>query len=608
MDIYINKKRAYIKKDSSFDYIVENRLFTGSDGFSLNITLPLRGCNDNLKIFGNINRKDIVAENLILDCEIRSKKISISGALTITEITQSDVKAQFLQGRSVQNFDKSLDDIYINELELGSGEDSDDSNPYNAWHPRSQNYKCVALPWVNNNSGNIQNLAVLNESDEYVWHEDCRGRSWQPYLNYIIKAIADAVGYSVDIESLEKNFKLNNILICNCLPWAWELPDFSRALPHWTVAEFFEKLELFLGGYFDINHKSKEISFKLYNEISNIIDPVIIDEVIDEHSSDVSYEIFDSKYIPETNFRYKECDHEMWKFYSCNWFIKEFAQHANTYKDLLTLLKNNSSLKTSDGSFGRQGAKYNNVFYAEDVDSYFILRSLNKKLIEKRPAPLSDIFEYKMEMLPINNFGDLIINDKEKDDYTDIEFVPAWIDESDDKYKKCLFLPISSYSESEGGNYEFTVGGTIEETKAEKDAYLFQPSSYGKIESHSESEKPEYYDRIYLAWWDGSVLINDGRLPYPLVHNFIIGDNWDSVNIFDFSFKLKDIITGAVEGFDKINLKQKFKFKFITDKILDPLAPFFIKGKKFVCERLTYSINDKGVSQLVSGEFWPVID
>lgn len=62
MKILINGKLAALKENTSFEYIADNRLFSGSDGYSLTITFPLRGCSQNLSIFGNINRADVAAK------------------------------------------------------------------------------------------------------------------------------------------------------------------------------------------------------------------------------------------------------------------------------------------------------------------------------------------------------------------------------------------------------------------------------------------------------------------------------------------------------------------------------------------------------------------
>ena len=55
MHIYVNNKLAALKKGTSFEYVSENRLFSGSDGYTLTITFPLKGCPENIAIFGHIN-------------------------------------------------------------------------------------------------------------------------------------------------------------------------------------------------------------------------------------------------------------------------------------------------------------------------------------------------------------------------------------------------------------------------------------------------------------------------------------------------------------------------------------------------------------------------
>ena len=70
MEIYINNQLAAIEKGSSFDYVAENRYFSGADSYTLAITFPLKDCPQNIAIFGHINRKDVVAQKLLLVCEI----------------------------------------------------------------------------------------------------------------------------------------------------------------------------------------------------------------------------------------------------------------------------------------------------------------------------------------------------------------------------------------------------------------------------------------------------------------------------------------------------------------------------------------------------------
>ena len=131
MEILINHQLATLKEGTSFDFVAENRYFSGADSYTLAITFPLKGCPGNLitfplkgcpgnlAIFGHINRKDVVAQQILFDCEIRHGAFYRHGSITITEISDIEVKTQFLEGRSVQNYSDSFETIYINELNLG---------------------------------------------------------------------------------------------------------------------------------------------------------------------------------------------------------------------------------------------------------------------------------------------------------------------------------------------------------------------------------------------------------------------------------------------------------------------------------------------------------
>ena len=52
MKILVNGMEAAVRSDLSFDYVIENRLFLGRDGYTLDITFPLRECPENQDIFG----------------------------------------------------------------------------------------------------------------------------------------------------------------------------------------------------------------------------------------------------------------------------------------------------------------------------------------------------------------------------------------------------------------------------------------------------------------------------------------------------------------------------------------------------------------------------
>ena len=615
MEIRINGKIAMLKKGTSFEFVAENRLFSGSDGYTLSITFPLRHCRNNLDIFGHINRADVIAGKVIFDCEIRDRNFYKFGSITITEINDAEVKTQFLEGRSEQNFDMTFDDVFINELDLGSPTETTDSTPEKAWDPFINNMKCVALPWVNDYSGNIQNLAdfhpeernpdgTLKSHSYYSWNADCRGRSWQPYLLYITKKICEAVGYSADFSKWEEKEEYKYLLVCNTLPYAWDTAGFARALPHWTVAEFFEKLELFLGGEFTIDHRGKSVEFAFTDATLLATEPVQLDKVVDEHTVEVTVDDDKCEYQEAKNLVYKECDHEMWKFYSCDWFIKAWQEGAVRYATMRELLSANRWLATWNGSTSR-GSNRDKLLYAEDVDAYFIVRSLSKTLVEKRDGWMPNRYQYKMELRPVNLFGGRIVDDSEDADEVEIEFVPAWVDETEDKYGRCLFLSFSGYDENDSTSTSWSRDPY--QRKEEIDNTLYQPHALQSLAAGERDKKAEYYDRIYVGWWDGAQTQN-GKLPHPYVEDIEIAEDWSNFINIHFSLRLNNRYQNNRRIVHSINPRQKTTFKFLADNIPNPRAVFFIKGKKYLCEKMTATFTENGMSQLIKGVFYPIVD
>lgn len=604
MEIRINGKRAMLTKGTSFEYVAENRLFSGCDGYTLSITFPLRHCRENLDIFGHINRMDVIAGKVIFDCEIRDRNFYKFGSITITEINDAEVKTQFLEGRSEQNFDKTFDKVYINELDLGSPTTTSKSaiTPLNAWQPNHANPVCVALPWVNDYSGNIQNKAehivddAVQNRSHYEWSGDTTGLSWQPYLIYITKKICEAVGYTPDFSKWEQSEEYKYLLICNTLPYAWYMPGFANALPHWTVEEYFEKLELFLGGEFDFDHRGKRISFAFTQSTLAEKQPVKLENIVDEHSTEVKVEEENCEYAEQKNLVYKDCDHEMWKFYSCDWFIKGWQNRVVRYKSMMELLQANKGYATWRGQHGREN-RIDKLLYAEDCDAYFVIRAVSRQIqVEVRAGRIYVYYIYKCRLQPVNLFGGRIVNDNEDADSQEIEFVPAWIDDTEDKYGRVLFLSFSAYDEDNNTTSE-----------DDSDHPFMQTHTVSSLAAGEKDKKAEYYDRIYVGFWDGSQSTM-GKLPRPWVEDIEIMEDWSNFSYLHFSLRINNRQHNRRRIIHNIEPKMKTTFKFLADTIPDVRAVFFIKGKKYLCEKITATFTENGMSQLLKGVFYPIVD
>lgn len=614
MQILVDNKLAILKKDTSFEYIAENFMFTGSDGYSLTITFPLRGCPQNVDIFGHINRKDVAAKKVLFDCEIRHRSLALFGSLAVTDFNEAEVKAQFLEGRSAQNFQSTFDTIYINQLSLGAHTPASPAaiTPAAAWDPEGNNMEAVALTWINAQSGTSHNVAdCIAGTGTYVWNAATTRLSWLPYLNFIILRIATALGYSCDISQLTENPQYKYLLICNVIPT--EGADFNTCLPHWTVEEFFEKLGYFLRGHFSVNHKERHISFTFYRDALSNAGSFLLDKVTDSYSTSVASVSQESiKHVDAVNLMYKEQSFRMWMYYVCDGFLSRCPVKAyDTLDELLPQLARYMYV----AEFPVRDSLANSIFYVRDLDLHFILRPVsrfinpnwsgiggpnipgNSGTVNPDVPQFGPAYKwfYRVVLTPINDFGPRTVGDSEAVDEIELEFIPANIMYADDVLGDCLYVTINNLSE-----------GAAADVVDQADVWrTYTPDQL--LEQFDTAEHAAYFDSISIGYWDGK----RRYLPYapnPIVNNVVISDNFSAYEVLPFSLRLN--ARSGMESRQPLDIDptQKCSFSFISDSIPDPTAIFIIAGKRYVCEKLTATFRTEGMSQLIKGVFYPLND
>lgn len=599
MQIIIDGKEAVLKKGSSFDFIAENRLFSGSDSYTLTITFPLRDCPQNIEIFGHINRSELAIDHYVFDCEIRDRAFSRFGTLTITEISDIELKAQFLEGRAEQNFSKKFDEIYVNELDLGKypSYSPADITPEEAWNPATTANEAVALPWVSADSGVSHNFADYDESSgKYSWISDVRALSWQPYLIHIVRKICSAVGYTCDLSEWEADNVLSTLLICNTLPDSWEISGYARALPHWTVAEFLEKLKLFLRGEFEVDHRACHISFRFSHEVLENTIPQTIDKIVDEYSSSIDTEGDKCEYLETKAFRYADKSLPIWKYQSCDWLFKSLKDDdIIRYQDTYSMKEDNKALLSYNDKGGNHrqpaGSNVGKVLY--DGSLYYVLRNISRKENGKDDSGRMT-YIYTRIFQPINEFGAYVPPGADIEDAEELEFVPACVDFTEDAYGNVLFLSFSSYSESSPQS------ATGVDILSSFDDDEFQKTGLQKMIESGEKESPaEYYDVINLGLYHG---FHKRGWVCPLVSSVYDGA------VYSRSMRINDGEDPRWQPFHNIDRTRKVTFKFLSDDIPNPRALFYIHGRRYICEKITATFTEDGMSQLLKGEFWPLLD
>lgn len=598
MHIIINNMEAVLKKGVSFDYISENRFFTGADSYTLSITFPLKGCKENLEIFGHINRKDCDLNTLLLECDIYDRLFHVHGAINIVEISETEVKTQFLNGRSVRNYVSDLDDVYINELTIGDATELGHFECSFHWgNPNSEHYTgMVALPWVNNTSGNLQNRLRHSTTGWFYYEssiEEDAVLSCQYYLLYVLKKVLDQCGYTYDLKPLESS-PYRFLVIFNTFPCTWQIKEWALALPHWTVTEFLEQIELLTNGIFTIDSKANKISFAFNIDILKNQKYVDLQDVVDEHQVEIKEDSENNDtYLEQVNLKYSEASHQMQKFYSCSWAKKTMGvRYFNTFSDLK---KYAQSYFKCVGAFPNVSA-YTCLLYARDYDTHFVMNCY-----ELTYNSSTKKYTHFMRLLPVDVFGPRECNTKENAQYTELGIVPVCIDHCSNEIGDCVFLECGTYGDTE---------------KEDENQSLV----VNVIKDGEPQQKEEFYDKIYVAYWDGNQDVqnasNTNKYPLPWIDNLWVDmfGNLTHTHMQEddnLTLRLKSKLTNDYfKTKHIIDQSKKFTFKFLAKdgKLPDVQSVFIIHGKRYLAEKLTATFTENGMSQLVKMTAYRIIN
>ncbi|MBP5381490.1 MAG: hypothetical protein J6Y39_07185 [Bacteroidaceae bacterium] len=587
MIILIDKKEAVLKKGTSFDFIAENSFFTGADSYTLSITFPIRGCAQNIAIFGHIYRKDFDFTRGLLACEIHDRNFHKYGSVSIVSATETEVKTQFLEGRSATNYYSSLDDIYINEITMPrididahwngdyylrsyskQRQDEEDGGEY---------FGFVCLPWVNNTTGNIQNRMIATSSQFYY----AGGNQWDdpyimgfPFLVEIIRQVLTQTGYEFDLSPIE-NSQWANLVVCQGFPLTWDMKYMHQILPHWTVSEFLEQVELLLNGQFAIDNDTQKMTFTFNNTTIRNLRTVVIDKVVDGHQVEIA-EASETKddYVEQKNVAYADCEHQMWKFYSCDWVRGTLSVYS--YSSIAAMKSSLDGYLDCAGAYNSWVYRY--MHYCRAEDTYFVLKCV-------RTQRIGSVIHHYMRYQPINVFRPRIANQSENAQTVELRIVPACIDHTDDTNGDMLFIECGTL-------------GADDDNAEDRDEN--QTQAVNTLIIGEKEKKEEYFDKIYVAFWDGSWLRYHPQMPHPTIDKFeIMPDNSQKSNAYSMR------LIGSMTPFSRntlhnVNQRMKFTFSFLSDNIPDVRSIFLIHGKKYMAEKITATFSaETGMSQLL---------
>lgn len=621
IELFIENKKAVLPENVKFKVTMENVFFTKSGNYTYDIELPAK---ENFTIFGHINRLDTSTDSITYSAKlVVDNDELLNGKATLTSVSQTSIKVQLLAGNAQMNFVNNNEQLYIDEIDLGnwgreiqgiyysgSGKGTTYSLFYAAiWNVYQSKWrtsreeaklwleqllwgtgKYVAYPIYNENADTTCNDWVVRIIDNSAYFEPrwslqqefSDGSSkqvgnnypqvkfaLQPKLVWLIERLFEKLGYKVDVSDLESIDLLSRIYITT----ANDRLEICKALPHWTVNDFITQIEKFLGIVVYTNGKEiRIIPRSKYNSNTYYIKDVVDEWSIEYDENDN----FDSIGYCKTDV-YSCIDNE----------IRELAK-KKVFSSLVEL--------QSEFSNNPNFCSENKGYILEAEGRYYIVRGENNTLreidyLKPKQQNNGDVdFELKIVPCPmaIRSF-DVVSTDTIDDVKIDsiIMTNEAYIMSREDLLS-CTFSSITNRDAIE--DVEAVINGNEELPEKNNNDIMYVALSYDHINTGAG----------IISYPLGVVHPLSTTAPFSLFNN--IGHSLSINNIPG----LKTLYSEVIDKEPKIIRNKKYCIRFISHKKITPDGVYIIRNRKFVCEKLEYSINTRGMEKLVTGYFYEI--
>ena len=668
IQLYINNMPAVIKTGSNFTLVRENPFFTDSGDYTYDVTLPMSGCLQNLRIFGAINRIEMGKSDLVerkFPFHLVAPPVDIKGNAVVIDVNPSEIKLQLLAGTSSFNsdqIDSRREAIYIDELNLGMAYEDiypevyekEDRYFHDGSHrvvsPRAglmtrlhneeddkvlfgnhKETKCVNFP--------IYSLADQQKANDHsLFKRDMDGQTKmkyrfpsfrpsfayldknmymmaaQPYLIDIVTSVIKSMGYVVpDDSNGVLDTWMEHIFIANCKS-EYRL---NRILPHWTVSEFFKEVRQFFGVFFQVKDKSIAIVKKAdyYSTMDNVIE---IHDVIDDYSVQISEENA-AKDMSFANLEYEQASvddmlrlpDKVWE----NAIIKHYV--------------NNAEMISKEAEVP-EAQKKESPFVLVDDDDKKVYAYLQSKDPQKNGA----FFRANVDCCPpLIRHGEQF-GPGHRDADISLRIVPAvmdWINVNfaistyngrepiQKVYENAIAMPMICSSFSRDNNLDhFSVDAEIntdaEVTNEEKDIDVIEVAYNAGINVNGANDYSNSDNR-----WQSSFLAEGEKREYciPIALGIayvkqsdgfyepvICPSNNDQFNMLNTNGQC--INTSALSQGFRIDTRCKHIISFLDEGFLDPTSVFLIRGKKYACEKIEMVIDERGLKKVKKGTFYEI--
>ena len=589
IQLYISDQPVVVPESVSFTFLLENPYFTKNSNSTLNIELPLKGCPENLLIFGHLNRLWTPKKRIVLPATlINGITILLKGSAIINEITDTYLKVQLVSGNSEFNFFTNKD-YYIDDINLGSAV-FPDYNVFVEWLTGVKEKKRF-FDTVDSSDffwgpvkydDTIFNSVIWGFSDEEFHPNPYKNiKCVQPYLLAVIKKIVEFFGYTFNSSYIDNSF-LKNVYICS----AAQTTKIAYALPHWTISEFFDEIERFFQVVTIVDEISKTLTLVPLNTFydNNNIVTINYKDVLQEYSVNINQK--NDKDLSTSNIGFKL------PTISDNGFLK-------LDRDLL-----DAATKYYGDNYDDIYNKWDSMKNTDMVKSYIFI-CMNRYYIDYQK-------ENKKELLEVNLYSDMIRDDTNTN-ITELKIVPAKIVEYNfGRYRHKndaifgnppdadLYLNVPEVSisvdlgKTEYINIQEILEGksSIESKRTRKD--IMEVAFNTGIHPVSVNGAQGYYEQYYAIPYTDYKQTVDRQIGLQAAYSLSLND----VCIQSLGHQLKNLaITNT-----SVSYHIKFKRKYIPD----PKKIFIIANQKYHCVKLEVDVTKDGFSEIIEGEFYRV--
>ncbi len=632
MKILVNGREAVLKANASFEYVSENPLFTEAEDYTMEIPFPMKDCPQNISIFGPLHVKGVDISKVSFPCEIQTDAFVKSGILTITSVSDTEVKGQFLEGMSQQNFSSSLPDVYLTDLDFSQWDGTKGGWSYDYVAEKftpgsgSEYGWDEILVWDKAQEKFVKPIVYDMYTDPYI--------SRRIYLHHLITLVAQAIGWSVDMSGLLSIPMFKNILVVNARHHREmyrqrnTIRPLSLSLPYWKVEEFIQQISLFFGCFYRLDSTSKVIHFEACANISPTkVDNLVSLQILDDFEVEVSSEV---KEQFRGNQKYKfpsQCNPN--NINSCGFIFDDIRiPHAElTSSEVIEKVSYAANADAYDEGLTseKQGADPAVLMYLKDLDEWAVVSDNQDEYIwtPNEEGSLPDVRFQRVEI--INQYDN-------PSDGTELKIAPCPMEAHETvKYP-------GDYASAFVNPYKYVpeldIPADPEETYDPEAGTLYLPPVVDHLSAGERKIEDMMYDKLWIV-----IAQNTGRNIYlntrqyePKINYTTIIDETGTVEVgarglildddgnikvwsyfsgfdkFDYTLSPQEPTIQANASLPKVDETKLYRFKFLAQTLPSPTSVFLIKGKRYACLKLTAQITVKGMSELVEGEFYEIID